>query len=403
MTTLASNTKICIASSGLGHVSRGVEAWAHDLGHALHDRGMNVTLCKGGGEATADFERVIPCWQRSASKTLKLLATFPKWSWRFGIGSEYDIEQSTFALGLIRHLRRERIDILHVQDPLVARLVQGAHKLRIVPTRVILNHGTNESLKFLSRIDYLQHGAPCHLESVRNEGVFKKTWVAIPNFIDTDTFTPGRDEEVRRELGIPADANVILSVAAIKRDHKRIDYLIDEFAKLRLANAFLVVAGGEEPETHDLIKLGTQLLGERVRFLVRYPRERIARLYRAADVFVLGSLREMMPMAILEATASGLPCITHQHPLFEWMTGDGGQRIDLSTAGTLADAIGRLLNNEKRRRELANCARRHCVAHFSRDAVVEQILAYYRSVLPITSPATEPDLVPLAHTSVTTN
>ena len=46
--------KICIAASGLGHVARGIEAWAADLGAALAGRGLEVTLCKGGGEAEAE-------------------------------------------------------------------------------------------------------------------------------------------------------------------------------------------------------------------------------------------------------------------------------------------------------------------------------------------------------------
>ncbi len=57
---------ICIASSGLGHVARGIEAWAAELGQALAARGEHVLLCKGGGQAQTEFERVISCWTRDA-------------------------------------------------------------------------------------------------------------------------------------------------------------------------------------------------------------------------------------------------------------------------------------------------------------------------------------------------
>ena len=53
---------ITVASSGLGHIARGIEAWASDLAAALDARGVPVTLCKGGGRAERPFERVIPCW-----------------------------------------------------------------------------------------------------------------------------------------------------------------------------------------------------------------------------------------------------------------------------------------------------------------------------------------------------
>jgi glycosyltransferase involved in cell wall biosynthesis len=49
-------------------------------------------------------------------------------------------------------------------------------------------------------------------------------------------------------------------------------------------------------------------------------------LYRCMDVFVLTSLFEMMPIALLEALASGLPCLVNRHPVLEWMVGTGGER-----------------------------------------------------------------------------
>ncbi|MGA2256494.1 MAG: glycosyltransferase family 4 protein, partial [Thermoguttaceae bacterium] len=327
--------RICIAASGLGHVARGIEAWATDLGTALAGRKIDVTLCKGGGTAQADFEQVLPCWQRDSVLTQRLLRRLPqRFFWRFGLGSAYGIEQTTFAWSLIQHLRRQRIDILHVQDPQVAVVVQRAHRLGLVRTRTILGHGTEEPWEFQRRIIYLQHLAPWHLDEARAAGAWRPTWRAIPNFIDTEMFRPscaergegsgeragtmypwsGSGEGLRKELGIPADASVVLAAAAIKRQHKRIDYLLNEFARIcphpgplpegegRRLPVWLVVAGGWEKETDDLVAQGRQLLGDRVRFLVRFPRGRMPELYRAADLFVLGSLKEMMPIALLEAT-----------------------------------------------------------------------------------------------------
>src|SRR5258708_7189157 len=110
--------RVVVASSGLGHVARGIEAWADDLATSLAERGVSVTLCKGSGTAERPYERVIPCWQRDAQRTAHLLRLLPRRvSWRFGLGSPYDVEQLSFASGLIRFFRRERADILHVQDP----------------------------------------------------------------------------------------------------------------------------------------------------------------------------------------------------------------------------------------------------------------------------------------------
>jgi 1,2-diacylglycerol 3-alpha-glucosyltransferase len=405
--------RIAVASSGLGHVARGIEAWAVDLGQALQERGEDAILCKGGGEPEADYERVVPCWTRESSKTARLRNRMPRFlGWRLGLGSPYAIEQTTFTRNLLKVLRREKIDILHVQDPQVAILVQRAKRLGLVKTRTILAHGTEEPLEFLRHITYLQHLAPWHLDEARKSGVWRPTWTAIPNFIDTSVFhhadgvNPGRDVGgLRRELGIPLDAVVVLSAAAIKKWHKRVDYVVSEFAALRDAcpeiPIYLVLAGGWAPDTDELVAEGTKRLGDRVRFLVRFPRNRMAELYRAADMFLLGSLKEMMPIALLEATASGLPCIVNQHPVMQWMIGPGGISTDLSQAGGLRAVLEQLARDHGTRRRRGDLARQHCVENFSQQRVVDQILDYYDVVMD-RRPANEPKVSPVRRSSSST-
>jgi glycosyltransferase involved in cell wall biosynthesis len=104
-------------------------------------------------------------------------------------------------------------------------------------------------------------------------------------------------------------------------------------------------------------------------------------LYRTADVFVLCSLKEMMPIALLEATASGLPCLVNRHPVVEWMVGPGGRAIDMAAPGALAAELADLVDHPGKRRTLGRHARSHCEQNFSRDKVVSQIMEYYRFVL----------------------
>ncbi|MEX2175668.1 MAG: glycosyltransferase family 4 protein [Pirellulaceae bacterium] len=377
---------IAIASSGLGHVARGIEAWAHDLGQALAERGLPVIVCKGGGEPQADYERVVRCWTRESPQAKNTLARLPRFlGWRLGMGNGYGVEQATYAWNLIKVLRKERVGLLHVQDPQVALYVQRARRLGWLKTKTILAHGTEEPLDFQRKITYLQHLAPWHLEESRAAGVWKPTWTAIPNFIDTSLFRPGQSPELRRELDIPPNALVVLVAAAIKRNHKRVDYLLDEFAALLQRRPdlpiYLVIAGGWEPETDELVAEGKRRLGDRVRFLVRFPRSRMPDLYRAADLFVLGSLKEMMPIALLEGAASGLPCLVHEHPVMAWMVGPGGKTIDMAASGALACELEQMAGCEGERRNLGSLAQQHCLQNFSREAVVDQILDYYGRVM----------------------
>lgn len=392
--------RIAVASSGLGHVARGIESWAADLGAALAERGEAVTLFAGGETSGRWYERAVPCWRRDSKEAGRVVRWLPsRGLWRLGLATGYGVEQATFALRLIGRLRRGAFDVLHVQDPQVASIVCRARRLGLVRTRTVLAHGTEESLDFLKRFTYLQHLAPWHLERARAAGVWRPTWTAIPNFIDTETFRPGRADALRAELGIPADSPVVLTAAAIKSHHKRIDYLIDEWARLADAadglSARLVVAGGREAETDALVAAGRARLGDRVTFLVGFPRSRMPELYRAADAFVLCSLAEMMPIALIEATASGLPCLVNDHPVLRWVVGPGGETVDMARPGALAAALAPLLADPARRRAAGERGRRYCEDAFGRDRVVDRIVAYYRRVLePVPStPAPVPEAV----------
>ena len=86
-------------------------------------------------------------------------------------------------------------------------------------------------------------------------------------------------------------------------------------------------------------------------------------------------------VALLEATASGLPCLVNAHPVMQWMIGKGGRAIDMAVAGSLAAQIEELATNHSLRGDLGRLARQHCLANFGKDAVVDQILDYYQQVM----------------------
>ena len=247
----------------------------------------------------------------------------------------------TFAAALIRRLRRARTDVLHVQDPQLGLLVQRASRIGLTRTAVIVGHGTNEAANYLRKIRYLQHLSPWQLDRMAASRCISAHLASHPELHRCRSLSSRSCTDVRAELKIPADALVVLSVAAVKRDHKRIDHLLAEFGRLRTEApgipAYLIVAGGREADTDDLVRFGRESLGERVRFLVQYPRQRMPELYQAADLFALCSLREMMPIALIEAAASGLPCLVHDHPVLTWIA--GGNPVDMSRTGALAAAL----------------------------------------------------------------
>jgi glycosyltransferase involved in cell wall biosynthesis len=379
---------VAVASSGLGLIARGIETWAADLAEALRGRGVEASLFQGGGVPVAPYARVLACLPRKDERNTRWAAKVPRGlDWRLALQRGYPLEQTTFAWSLAKVLRRERFDILHVQDPVVAMWMERLRRIGWIRTKTILAHGTEESAEFLRRFEFVQELAPTHLEQSRHAGISRPTWTAIGNFVDTERFRPGKSPELRRELGIRDDAFVVLTLAAIKRGHKRIDWLIEATARLRAEHPeiplVLVIAGGRENETDTLIAEGNARLGDAVRFLVRYPRERIPDLLRAADVFVLASLFEMMPIALLEAGASGLPCVTHDEATLRWIAGEAGIPIPMDDSGTFGETLYRLWCNPADRQRLAQAGRSHTVETFGAPIVIEQILRYYATVMAV--------------------
>ena len=159
--------------------------------------------------------------------------------------------------------------------------------------------------------------------------------------------------------------------------------MIREFAAFLKAGggpATLVIAGGAEKDTQELIELGEALLRSNVVFLQGVKREKMPSLFRVADAFALASLHEMMPIAVLEAIASGLPVISNDTETFRWMSGTAGLRSDLSEEGAMTAQFHRMCD-ESVRAPMARSARSHAIDCFSEQVIMDSILEMYEEVL----------------------
>jgi glycosyltransferase involved in cell wall biosynthesis len=249
--------------------------------------------------------------------------------------------------------------------------------------KVLFANGTGEGQAVTRRFDYIQLLTPQAFNAWQAAKPPGQDAFLVPNFIDTNRFTPGDREQARAALNPAPTGPLVLCCAAIRRYHKRIDYLLSEFAAALPAlprGTSLLIAGGTETDTSELIGLGTRLLGEKVRFLTDVPREQMPLLYRAADLFVLPSLSEMFGIVLLEAMASGVPVLCHDTPDFRFVAGAAGCYRDIAQPGALAAALVEAMHPNVRQ-ELAKAARPHVEQRFSAAAIVTQIVSIYAYML----------------------
>jgi UDP-glucose:(heptosyl)LPS alpha-1,3-glucosyltransferase len=202
----------------------------------------------------------------------------------------------------------------------------------------------------------------------------------IHNGVDLERFHPGlRDEHrsrVRAELGIAADAPVILFVGS-GFERKGVPTLLLALARMKRQEAQLIVVGKDRRQ--DAAERLADKLGvaARVRFLGGI--EDVRPYYGAADVFCLPSLYDPMPNAALEAFACGLPVVTSTTSGAAELVEEGsnGCVCDARDAVALAAALDARLEDGAGMRDAA----RATVAGMSSDAMAARLAEFYRGLM----------------------
>jgi rhamnosyl/mannosyltransferase len=108
--------------------------------------------------------------------------------------------------------------------------------------------------------------------------------------------------------------------------------------------------------------------------------------YRRASLFVLpaNARSEAFGIVLLEAMASGLPCITTEVGTgTSWVVRDGvtGKVVPPEDPQALHDAIEDLLSDTERRQRYGRAARARVEAEFTQDALVDRVMRVYAAVL----------------------
>ena len=266
-------------------------------------------------------------------------------------------------VGLPRHARRLRADVLHVpagtSAPIVGhrRVVMTVHDL--APTRcpALLPPGRgrwywSHWVPFTARrADHvLVPSASTRSDLVALAGVPETRISVVPWGIPLDRVDIGSPDAVRATYGL-ADP-FVLYVGTVDR---RKDYPTLLAALQRLPDAVgLVVAGTIITGRTDFLASVRRLgLEPRVKVLGYVPDEHLPALYRAAAVFVYPSFYEGFGLPVLEAMACGAPVVTYRTTSLPEVAGDAARLLDVPvTPEALAHEIRTVMDDPDLRRDL---------------------------------------------------
>lgn len=211
--------------------------------------------------------------------------------------------------------------IVHSHMDKMSGLVLKAAQKAGIPVRIAHSHSTQSEGGMAARLYKWYAGkhilpSSTHLLACSDSAAdwlfssHSSAATILKNGIDVEKFTFSQDvrTEVRKELGIDNESYVIGHVGRFNNP-KNHSFLIDIFADFnKIKPESLLILVGDGPLRCDIEKKVINLkLEEKIKFLG--IRDDINRLFQTFDVFVFPSLFEGLGMVLIEAQASGLPCL----------------------------------------------------------------------------------------------
>jgi D-inositol-3-phosphate glycosyltransferase len=194
----------------------------------------------------------------------------------------------------------------------------------------------------------------------------------VPHGVDRARFHPGDRAAARAALGV-AHRHVLAFIGRLQ-PLKAPDVAVLTLTALRRQrpdlDVELLVVGGTsgngDREPARLARLAADAgVGDRVRFLAPRPHDRLAAIYRAADLVLMPSWSESFGLVALEAQACGTPVVAAGVGGLPYAVGDGTTGVLLSNhqPEAWAGAVAQLLSNPRRLAAMSTAAARFAGAH----------------------------------------
>ncbi len=217
---------------------------------------------------------------------------------------------------------------------------------------------------------------------LKYDGLHENKVIVIHNGIDTARFSDIDGKAIRSEFNIPCDVPVIGTIGRLTLQ-KGIKYLIKATSviKKRFPRITLFIVG-DGPIREELQHYAKTFGLNRHAIFTGFRRD-VSSLLAAMDIFVLPSLWEGLPNALLEAMASGKPIITTDiPPIREVINSENvGILIPPKDSTALALSIESLLVNKTFAVSLGNNAKNRAYSNFNIETTVKKYTELFKEIL----------------------
>jgi glycosyltransferase involved in cell wall biosynthesis len=265
-----------------------------------------------------------------------------KWVHRKGnkIGDTFVYEYIIFALCFLffNFFRRRKYDAIYTQEPRVSKTL---YQLRfLLPGKPLICFGMGVSMDpehYINIADRIQIVNLEHYENAVAQFPQVDKFRLIPNLGSSTKKYIGNESKkaLREQYGVKTP-NVLISIGAINKKIKRMDYIVDE-AILLSENWTLVLVGHNQDK--EIVEKAEQCLGGRFIHLFVSP-DKIPELYYMSDVAALASYYEGFPNVVLEASQNKIAPILHDCKRNRWILKDDmDYLVDMSEPRALSSLL----------------------------------------------------------------
>jgi len=307
----------------------------------------------------------------------------------FPLRSYRSVSTLNCALRLLQYLRHNRVQLVHAFDGPTALFSIPVARAAGIPVAIASNlwfrdlvqkgqrHGLRIIDHMVDRIVVNSRAVERHL--VTEERVSPGLTYLCYNGVDRTTFYPGP----KHLCDALKDAELVIGAVCVLRPEKRIDLLIEAFARLQKLHPriALLIVGSGAMEMH--VKQQAQALGVESNCVFVPAQKDVAPWMRAMDVFVLASSSESFPNTVLEAMACGC-CVAASNvggvPEVV-LNGKTGLLFQSGDVNDLTRVLSMATADKGLRERLGSAACQHVRDGFSIETAVSRLQVLYSSLL----------------------